>query len=98
VKITHFGFIMIGSGYIPTKHKTIIKSETFRTTIAGVSKREEALSVAKWMIEEGAQVVELCGGFKPADAEEIMTATNNEVPIGVVQFSPAAETLLRKQA
>ncbi len=64
--------------------------------IAGVSNLEEACTAAKRLYEEGIDCIELCGAFGPAGAEEIMNATENQIPVGYVTHLPQQDTLYQK--
>lgn len=62
-------------------------SGLFRTEIVGVSSLSEAKEVAKSLVGDGIQVIELCGGFDGEGAGEIIAYLDSEVPVGLVEFS-----------
>lgn len=67
----------------------------FSTQIAGVSSDEEAIIVAKNMIETGIQVIELCGSFGLESAEHISNSLDTDVPIGYVTFNDSEQKKTR---
>ena len=56
--------------------------------VVGVSDPAEGIEVAKTMVAEGIQLIELCGGFSPVWAGKIIEAINYQVPVGVVAYGP----------
>ncbi|USH04659.1 DUF6506 family protein [Grimontia kaedaensis] len=85
--ISHYGFIIKAPDYQQDEHRSVIESSLFRTEVLGVSSDEEAVIAARVLIGNGAQVVELCGGFGAESAENIIAALGSDVPIGFVSFS-----------
>jgi|SRR3989338_10173834 len=95
MKVNDYGFIVKGKGYNPAINRTVLDSGSFRTTIVGVETSEQALEVAKQMITQEIQIIELCGGFDPKYADEIMEELNNLVPVGQVMFSERARDIMK---
>lgn len=93
--ISKYGFIVKGRGYQPDVHRTSLKSSEFETVIVGVERPELAIDVAKSMREQGVQLIELCGGFEPKWAEEIMRQLDNSIPVGHMSFNPQSLKLLK---
>ena len=94
MKVKDYGFIVKGAGFNPEKHRSVLNSPQFKTTVVGVERVEEAYQVAKEMAEGGVQVIELCGAFQSENAEKLMQALGNTIPVGVVQFNEKALKLL----
>ena len=94
--LKHFAMIIKGSGYNPSVHRAEINSPLFSTTIICVSTFEEAIQTAQELINQGIQLIELCGGFSPSQATEIQTAINSAIPIGVVKYSEEEQINLAK--
>jgi hypothetical protein len=61
--LTHYGFLVKAPGYAPETHRTALVAPSFTTRIVGVSNVEQALVAARQLVEEGIQMIELCGGF-----------------------------------
>ncbi|WP_028021588.1 DUF6506 family protein [Enterovibrio calviensis] len=85
--ISRYGFIIKSPDYQQEQHQSVIESPLFRTEILGVSSDDQALGAAQKLIANGAQVVELCGGFGQESAEKIIAKLDSDIPIGYVQFS-----------
>lgn len=56
----------------------------------GVSEASEGIDVAKSMVIEGVQLIELCGGFGPIWTAKVIDAINSAVPVGSVGYGPEA--------
>lgn len=78
-----FGFIVTG-GHFEQWQGT----DTFKMKVVGVAKPEQGIPVAKAMVAEGIQLIELCGGFSPVWAGKIIEAIDYKVPVGVVAYGP----------
>lgn len=96
--ISHYGFIIKAPDYQQDQHQSVIESPLFRTEVLGVRSDEEAVAAAKALIDNGAQVVELCGGFGAESAEKIIAALGSDVPVGFVSFSEQELKKLGKNA
>ena len=81
--LTRFGFIVTGDNF--TQHQG---TDRFKMTVVGVSKPEQGVEVAKQMVKDGIQLIELCGGFSPVWAGKIIEAIDYAVPVGVVAYGP----------
>jgi Family of unknown function (DUF6506) len=92
--LTHFAFIVKGPGYDPNVHRTALDSAQFHTVVIGVSSVLEAIQVAVELSESGSQLIELCGGFSGADADQIQTRVGPNILVGVVRYSEAQERRL----
>jgi hypothetical protein len=49
---------------------------------------QEGVAVAKQLVEEGVQLLELCGGFGPRWTAAMLDATGRRVPAGAVAYGP----------
>ena len=56
--------------------------------MVGVSRPEQALPVAKAMVADGVQLIELCGGFGPIWTARVIEAIAGAVPVGSVAYGP----------
>lgn len=88
--LSKFGFIVTGAGYDPDRHRAIMASEGLETIMIGVSKPEQGVAVALEMLENGIQLLELCGGFGPAGTALILEAVRGRIPVGAVAYGPEA--------
>jgi len=81
--LTHFGFIVTGDDFEQDQG-----TDRFHMKVVGVSHPEKGIAVAKSMVDEGIQLIELCGGFSPVWAGKIIEAIDYAVPVGVVAYGP----------
>ena len=81
--LSKFGFIVTGDNFVQTQG-----TEKFFMKVVGVSSPAEGIDVAKAMVAEGVQLIELCGGFSPVWAGKIIEAIEYKVPVGVVAYGP----------
>jgi predicted polyphosphate/ATP-dependent NAD kinase len=90
MSLERFGFIVTGAGMDPAVHRTEIASDEFTSVMVGVTEPSQALSVARQMVEEGVQLIELCGGFGPVWTAAVEEAIDGVVPVGSVGYGPEA--------
>lgn len=81
--LERFGFIVTGDNF-----EQYQGTDKFKMKVVGVKSPEEAIEVAKQMVNEGIQLIELCGGFSPVWAGKIIEAINYQIPVGVVAYGP----------
>ena len=81
--LTRFGFIVTGDNFTQRQG-----TERFKMSVVGVSNPEQGIEVAKQMVKDGVQLIELCGGFSPVWAGKIIEAIDYAVPVGVVAYGP----------
>lgn len=85
--IKHYGFIVKSDNYDFHHDKTTMSTADFTTNTVGVSCDDDAILVAQKMIEDGVQVIELCGAFGAESADYIISCLDTNIPIGYVTFS-----------
>lgn len=88
-----FAFLIMGD-FNPEKDRAEIHGGNAR--IIGVSSVDEGCRVAENLISEGIGCIELCGAFSPSDAEKIVIATGNRIPIGYTTHLPIQDDVYRK--
>ena len=81
--LERFGFIVTGDDF-----EQVQGTETFHMKVVGVKRPEQGIEVAKRMVAEGIQLIELCGGFSPVHAGRIIEAIDYKIPVGVVAYGP----------
>ena len=88
--LTKYGFIVTGDNFVQAQG-----TEKFFMKVVGVSSPSEGADVAKAMVAEGIQLIELCGGFNPEWAQTISKAIEFKIPVGVVAtYEPKSADLL----
>ena len=88
--LNRFGFIVTGPGLDPARHRQHLRSDTFEMVTVGVTSPAEALSVARELVDEGVQLIELCGGFGPVWTARVIDAIGDRIPVGCVAYGPEA--------
>ena len=85
--LTKLGFIVTGSDLAS---RMIMRSPTFEMIAVGVTSPAEGPEVARGLVEEGVQLLELCGGFSPVWTSRVIDAIGARVPVGAVSYGPEA--------
>lgn len=86
MKIKKYWFIIKAPGYDRTKDKTHLNSTNFSSTIVAVSSIEDACLAADKMIEDGIEIIELCGWFEKDWYDKIKSHIKYKIPVGYVIF------------
>lgn len=73
-----------------TVDRMVVERDDVRTVIVGVPEPAAVVAVAVALVEEGAQFIELCGGFDPIWPGRVMEATGGRVPVGAVGYAGGA--------
>ena len=85
--LTHFGFIVTGPGLDPNHHRTIMSSPEFTMVAVGVGSAADGIQVARDLVADGVELIELCGGFGPVWTARVIEAVG-DVPVGSVGYGP----------
>lgn len=86
-----WAFIYLGAGEEdPQTDRAVIETGGLTTTIVAVPERSDAASVARELVDDGAQSIELCGAFGSSTVAEVIDATSGRVPVGSVTYGPEA--------
>lgn len=88
--LTHWGFIYMATGAPKEGQIDVAATTSCKTVLAGVPSPEYAAPIARHMVHEGAQLIELCGGFGPVWTAKIIDAIDGAVPVGSVGYGPEA--------
>ncbi|MEU7256473.1 DUF6506 family protein [Streptomyces rimosus] len=88
--LTHFGFIYTAPGSTAGGDVSVVDTGECRSVLVGVPKPEEGIEVARRLVSEGVQLIELCGGFGPVWTGRIIEAIGGAVPVGAVGYGPEA--------
>uniref|UniRef100_UPI0013D9CC4E DUF6506 family protein n=1 Tax=Serratia marcescens TaxID=615 RepID=UPI0013D9CC4E len=60
-----FGFIVTGGALDPSRHRMVMASGAFEMIAVGVSQPSHGPAIAKELVDDGVQLLELCGCFGP---------------------------------
>jgi hypothetical protein len=88
--LKYFAYVFLSPGYDPKKNVVTTEANGVRFKAVGVdiAHKEQVVDVAKELVADGVQLIELCGGFGPTWIAKVCEATNNAVPIGGVSYGP----------
>jgi hypothetical protein len=70
----------------PTRHRAWVETPEVHVLTIGVQDYESATRVARELVEDGIQAIELCGGFGHLGAAKVVRAIEGKIPVGVVRF------------
>jgi Family of unknown function (DUF6506) len=96
MSLARFGFIVKGPGYVLGQHFAKLESDTFHTSVIGVSDMDGAFDAAKIMLKDGIQLIELCGGFSEEEAAQVRLSIGEKVPVGVVVYDAKSSAEIQK--
>lgn len=82
-----WAYIFEQPGADPATDRFEIDREGQSTTLVAVPDADTAARVATRLVDEGVQLIELCGGFALADAARVIAAVDGRVPVGHVTFA-----------
>ena len=85
-----WAFIFEAPQMDPAVDRMVVERGGVRTTIVGVPEQAAVVDVAVALVEDGAQFIELCGGFEPVWAGRVIEATGGRVPVGSVGYAGGA--------
>ncbi|WP_436776418.1 DUF6506 family protein [Yinghuangia sp. YIM S09857] len=88
--LTHWAFIYTAPGLSSDGHRTVVDEGGARTVLVGVPAPSDGPAVARELVAEGVQLIELCGGFGPVWTAKIIEAVDGGVPVGAVGYGPEA--------
>jgi hypothetical protein len=94
--LTDFALIVFGPDYDPKTHTKTLQSDLLKTRLVGVDSLDSAETVAKELVSDGVQLIELCGWFGPKGAARIIEAVGDQVPVGFVTSGPDSIDLMYK--
>lgn len=86
--LNKFGFLFTGADLDPQIDKAIIRRGDFTAIIIGMSSPEGSESIAKELVDDGIELIELCGGFGPEWTAKIIQAIDGRIPVGSVAYGP----------
>lgn len=96
MSLTRFGFIVTGSGLDPSRDRSVMSSDGFQMIAIGVPTAAAGVEVARALVAEGVQLIELCGGFGPAGTAAVLEVVNGAIPVGSVGYgAESIEALVR---
>lgn len=92
MKFNNYAYIFLGPNLDAKKNRMEMKLPqlTFTTIGLDFTDKECAIEIAKELVANGAQMIELCGGFGPIWIAKIYAALGEKIPVGGVMYGPEA--------
>ncbi|MDF9867153.1 2-keto-3-deoxy-6-phosphogluconate aldolase [Bacilli bacterium PM5-3] len=81
-----FAFILTGGAKHPNPEFLMFENKNNTTKICGVDSIESACEVAKDLVKEGYNLIELCGDFQKEGAQKVIDAVEGKAKIGYVIY------------
>lgn len=79
-------FIFLADGANSKTDRKTVSTPMVDLTVVGTEDYDDAAAVAKTLVNDGIQAIELCGGFGFAGTEKIVEAVDGKAAVGVVRF------------
>jgi hypothetical protein len=77
----------------PKTDRMVIERGGVRSIVVAVPEQAAVVQAAIDLAAEGAQFIELCGGFEPIWAGRVVEATNGHIPVGTVGYAGGQSVL-----
>lgn len=96
MKFNQYAYIFIAPGMDEKKHRSVMKTDQATCVMVGLdpAHKDHVIALSKELIADGAQMIELCGGFGPLWVAKVIEATKGAVPVGGVFYGPEARKQL----
>jgi len=90
--LKYWAYIFLSPGFDAKQHIRTMESNScrFKTVGIDITKKEQVIEIAKQLVTEGVQLIELCGGFGPQWITKVSEAIDGVIPIGGVFYGPEA--------
>jgi hypothetical protein len=79
-------FIFVAPETDRSKHRAVIETPALTLNIVGVKDYSEGVEVAKELVENGVQALELCAGFGNKGLAMVSEAVKGKASVGAVRF------------
>lgn len=86
--LTHWAFIYTADGASAAGDRIVNDNGTCRSIFVGVPTVADGVALAAALVDDGAQLIELCGGFGPLGTAQVIDAIGLRVPVGSVGYGP----------
>ncbi|MGI5145230.1 DUF6506 family protein [Plantactinospora sp. CA-294935] len=83
---TSWAYLYGQPGADPVADRVVVDRAGQRTSLVPVPDESLAASIAVELVEEGVELIELCGGFSVPAVARVIEAVSGRVPIGHVTF------------
>ncbi len=79
-------FIFVAPNGNPEEHRSWVSTPAIDLLTVAVKNYEDAGKLAKELVNDGIQAIELCGGFGNKGTAMVTQAVEGKIPVGVVRF------------
>lgn len=80
-------FIFLAPDADPSKHRSVISTtEALDLIVVGVKDYDQAAQIARELVDQGVEAIELCGGFGNLGLARVAQAAGNRAFVGAVRF------------
>ena len=79
-------FIFVAPGGDPAQHRALVETPGVQLLTVAAKNYEAAAELAKELVADGFQAIELCGGFGNLGVAKIVEAVQGKVPVGGGSF------------
>jgi len=88
----NWAYIYLSPGFSPEKNTITTRNQHCKFTAIGIdfNDKDHVIPIAKQLVKDGVQMIELCGGFGPIWIAKVSEAVDNAVPVGSVAYGPEA--------
>lgn len=86
--LTHWAFIYVAEGCDPARDVSVVDTGACRTVLVGVGRAEQVVEAAASAAADGAQLIELCGGFGPEWTARVIREVGDRAAVGSVGYGP----------
>ena len=86
--LTHWAFLYTADGAAVGGDRIVNDNGTCKTVLIGVPTIADAVVLVASLVDEGVQLIELCGGFGPVGTAQVIAAMQGRVPVGSVGYGP----------
>jgi predicted polyphosphate/ATP-dependent NAD kinase len=84
--LTRWGFIYKLGSQATGEREDVLGSDDCMLISVGIAALDDGPAVARRLVEDGVQLIELCGAFGPAGTAAIAQAVGGNVPVGGVYY------------
>jgi hypothetical protein len=79
-------FLFVAPDVDPAVHRALVVTPAVELTVVGAQNYAQAEQVARDLVAEGIEAIELCGGFGNEGTARIAKAVQGKAAVGAVRF------------
>jgi hypothetical protein len=90
--LKYWAYIFVSPGFDSSGQEVVLESSQTKVKLIGIEikKKDAVLQLAKQLVKEGVQMIELCGGFGPIWVAKVLEEIHHSIPVGSVMYGPEA--------